>query len=76
MIVEAFVAQGARVHLCDVNHEALAEMAALSPSIVAEHVDLADADALDAWLLAAIADRVWRQISARPAPSGPKIVIE
>ena len=56
VIVEAFVAQGARVHLCDVNHEALAEMAALSPSIVATRVDLADADALDAWLLAAIAD--------------------
>ena len=56
VIVEAFVAQGARVHLCDVNDDALAEVAALSPSIVATRVDLADADALDAWLLAAIAD--------------------
>ena len=56
VIAEAFVAQGARVHLCDVNDEALAEVAALSPSIVAKRVDLADADALDAWLLAAIAD--------------------
>ena len=46
VIVEAFVAQGARVHLCDVNDDALAEVAALSPSIVATRVDLADADAL------------------------------
>jgi NAD(P)-dependent dehydrogenase (short-subunit alcohol dehydrogenase family) len=55
-IVEAFVAQGARVHLCDVNDAALADVAALSPSVVATRVDLADAEALDAWLMTAIAD--------------------
>ena len=33
-------------------------------------------DGAHAQAFAAIADRVWRQISARPAPSGPKIVIE
>lgn len=49
-VVEAFVAGGARVELCDVNDEALASVAAVSPSIGASRVDLADEAAIDAWL--------------------------
>ncbi|MEY4339013.1 MAG: hypothetical protein RLZ14_863 [Actinomycetota bacterium] len=56
VVVDAFVAQGARVHLCDVNDEALAEVAASSPLVTATKVDLGDPEALDGWLLAAIAD--------------------
>lgn len=56
VVAEAFVAQGARVHLCDVNEQALDEIAAVSPLITATRVDLADAEALDAWLVSAIAD--------------------
>lgn len=56
VVAEAFVGQGARVHLCDVNEEALAEVSALSPLVSASRVDLADADELDAWLQASIAD--------------------
>ncbi|MEY4174486.1 MAG: hypothetical protein RI900_1651 [Actinomycetota bacterium] len=56
VVAEAFVAQGARVHLCDVNEQALDEIAAVSPLITARRVDLADVDELDAWLQASIAD--------------------
>jgi NAD(P)-dependent dehydrogenase (short-subunit alcohol dehydrogenase family) len=56
VVVDAFVAQGARVHLCDVDERALAEVAASSPLVTASRVDLTDADAVDAWVLAAIAD--------------------
>ena len=35
VVAEAFVGQGARVHLCDVNEEALAEVSALSPLVSA-----------------------------------------
>jgi NAD(P)-dependent dehydrogenase (short-subunit alcohol dehydrogenase family) len=56
VVAEAFVAQGARVHLCDVNEVALAEVRAALPGVVASHVDLSDGEALDAWIVAAIAD--------------------
>jgi len=56
VVAEAFVAQGARVHLCDVNEAALAEVSSVSPLITASRVDLADVDELDAWLQASIAD--------------------
>jgi NAD(P)-dependent dehydrogenase (short-subunit alcohol dehydrogenase family) len=55
VVVDAFVAQGATVHLCDVNDDGLAEVAASSPLVTATKVDLADSDALDAWLHATIA---------------------
>jgi NAD(P)-dependent dehydrogenase (short-subunit alcohol dehydrogenase family) len=54
VVAEAFAAQGARVHLCDVDEAALAEVRAALPDVVATRVDLADGDALDAWILAAI----------------------
>ena len=55
-VVAAFVAQGARVHLCDVNEVALAECRAYSPLVTASKVDLADAIAVDAWMDLAIDD--------------------
>jgi NAD(P)-dependent dehydrogenase (short-subunit alcohol dehydrogenase family) len=55
-IAEAFVHQGARVHVCDVDDAALARIRSECPGVVATHVDLLDGDAIDAWLSAAIAD--------------------
>jgi NAD(P)-dependent dehydrogenase (short-subunit alcohol dehydrogenase family) len=55
-VVAAFVGQGARVHLCDLDGAALAEVRAMSPLITATRVDLADPDAVDAWLDRALAD--------------------
>ena len=55
-IADAFVAQGARVHLCDVDERALADAAAASPLVTATRVNLADAVELDRWLDLAIAD--------------------
>lgn len=55
VVAEAFVRQGATVHLCDVNEAALAETReALGASVVASAVDLADPVALDGWLDASI----------------------
>jgi NAD(P)-dependent dehydrogenase (short-subunit alcohol dehydrogenase family) len=56
VVAGAFAAQGARIHLCDVNDEALAEAAAALPNAVVTRVDLADGDAVDRWVQAAIAD--------------------
>ena len=54
VVAEAFVGQGAKVHLCDVNEAALAEVSSALPGVVASKVDLSDADALDAWIGGAI----------------------
>ena len=56
VIAEAFIAQGARVHLCDVNDAALADAQAALPTAVVTKVDLADGDAVDRWMQAALAD--------------------
>jgi short-subunit dehydrogenase involved in D-alanine esterification of teichoic acids len=45
VVAAAFVAQGAQVHLCDVNEAALAEVRSSLPGVVATKVDLADAEA-------------------------------
>ena len=56
VVVEAFVAAGAVVHLCDVNEAALADVRhSLGESVVASRVDLADASALAAWLDSTVA---------------------
>jgi NAD(P)-dependent dehydrogenase (short-subunit alcohol dehydrogenase family) len=55
-IADAFVAQGARVHLCDLDDRALADAAASSPLVTATRVNLADAVEIDRWLDLAIAD--------------------
>jgi NAD(P)-dependent dehydrogenase (short-subunit alcohol dehydrogenase family) len=50
VVAGAFAAQGARVHLCDVNNDALEEVRAAVPGVVAAKVDLADSDAVGAWM--------------------------
>lgn len=55
-IAAAFIADGARVHVCDVDAAALADFRSSFPTAAATQVDLADGGALDAWLDAAIAD--------------------
>jgi NAD(P)-dependent dehydrogenase (short-subunit alcohol dehydrogenase family) len=55
-MVAAFVAQGERIHICDVDERALASFRHDFPSVSARQVDLADAAALGAWMDAAIAD--------------------
>ena len=52
-IVEAFLAEGARVATCDVNDAALAS---LPPEVFARHVDVGDAAALRGFMAEAIAD--------------------
>jgi NAD(P)-dependent dehydrogenase (short-subunit alcohol dehydrogenase family) len=46
-IVEALLAAGARVHLCDVNEDALAEVAAALPTVSASRADVADEGNVD-----------------------------
>jgi NAD(P)-dependent dehydrogenase (short-subunit alcohol dehydrogenase family) len=53
---EAFLRAGATVHVCDVDRGAVAACASAGPALRATQVDLADADALTAWLDTAIAD--------------------
>ncbi len=55
VVAGAFAAQGAQVQLCDVDDAALAAVRAELPGVAATKVDLADGDALDAWLDAAVA---------------------
>jgi NAD(P)-dependent dehydrogenase (short-subunit alcohol dehydrogenase family) len=50
VVADAFVRQGARVHLCDVDEAAVADAGASSPLITASRVDLADAEAIERWL--------------------------
>lgn len=55
-IASAFIGQGARVHVCDVDEAALTAFRADFPSAAAAAVDLADGDAFDAWLDDALDD--------------------
>lgn len=55
-IAGAFIDRGARVHVCDVDEQAIASFRAEFPTAVASMVDLADGEALDGWLDAALAD--------------------
>jgi NAD(P)-dependent dehydrogenase (short-subunit alcohol dehydrogenase family) len=56
VVAGAFIAQGDRVHLCDIDERALAAVREELPHAVATRVDLADSDAVDAWVQAAVAD--------------------
>jgi NAD(P)-dependent dehydrogenase (short-subunit alcohol dehydrogenase family) len=53
---DAFLQAGAVVHVCDVDPAAVAACANAGPALRATQVDLADTDALTAWLDAAVAD--------------------
>lgn len=55
-IAAAFVAGGARVHICDVNTAALTDFRQDFPSATAAEVDLRNALAIDEWILAALQD--------------------
>ena len=55
VIAERLVAEGAAVFVCDLDGEALA---ALPPAIVGAQVDVADPDAVDAWLGPIVADGI------------------
>ncbi|MGI9413214.1 MAG: SDR family oxidoreductase [Hyphomicrobiales bacterium] len=55
-IAERFADQGARVHVCDVDDEALETIPADNRAITAAHVDVTEEDAVDRWFDAALAD--------------------
>ncbi len=55
VIAERLVAEGAVVFVCDLDDRALA---ALPPAIVGANVDVADPDAVDAWLGPIVADGI------------------
>jgi NAD(P)-dependent dehydrogenase (short-subunit alcohol dehydrogenase family) len=55
-IAAAFIGNGARVHICDVDASALASFRTEFPGAVATRVDLCDGAAIDAWVDAAVAD--------------------
>lgn len=55
-IARAFVREGARVHVCDVDAKALAAVPALLPGVKATACDVADRDGVGRFFEAAIAD--------------------
>ncbi len=55
-IAAAFLANGARVHLCDVDPAALLHFREEFPEAVVSQVDLSDGAAIDAWMDQALAD--------------------
>lgn len=55
-IAEAFAATGARVHICDVNEEALGKFRLAYPDIAATHVNVRNENEVDAWFDAALED--------------------
>lgn len=55
-IAKAFAENGARVHVCDVDADALGEVAKKHPQITARQLDVADEDAIGCWFDGAVAD--------------------
>lgn len=55
-IARAFAAEGAKVHICDVNEEALAKFRAEFPAITASKVNVRNEGEIDAWFDAALKD--------------------
>jgi NAD(P)-dependent dehydrogenase (short-subunit alcohol dehydrogenase family) len=55
-IAAAFVATGARVHVCDVDPGALDDFRDAHPTATASHVDLRDHSAVEEWIVAALTD--------------------
>ena len=56
VVAGAFVAQGDLVHLCDIDERALEAVRTELPSVRATRVDLADGEAVDEWVQAALAE--------------------
>ena len=55
-IAERFAEQGARVHVCDVDDDALDTIPEDNSAIAAAHVDVTDEDAVNDWFDAALGD--------------------
>ncbi len=55
-IAKAFAAEGAKVHICDVNEEALASFREEFPEIAATHVNVRSEGEIDAWFDEALED--------------------
>ena len=55
-IAKAFAAEGAKVHICDVNEEALATFREEFPEIAATHVNVRSEGEIDAWFDDALDD--------------------
>jgi NAD(P)-dependent dehydrogenase (short-subunit alcohol dehydrogenase family) len=55
-IAKAFAAEGAKVHICDVNEEALADFREEFPDIAATHVNVRSEGEIDAWFDDALDD--------------------
>jgi len=55
-IARAFAADGAKVHICDVNEEALKSFRAENPEIAATRVDVANEGEVEAWFDDALED--------------------
>ena len=55
-IAKAFAAEGARVHICDVNEQALARFREDFPEIAATHVNVRSEGEIDAWFDDALED--------------------
>jgi len=55
-IAKAFADNGAKVHICDVDEQALGEVAKQYPQISARRVDLTDEEAIDHWFDDALGD--------------------
>ena len=76
VIAAAFAAEGARVHVCDVDSDALA-VAGEIPGVVPARVDVADEAALDHWLEGAIAELGGVDVLVNNAgTSGPTAPVE
>jgi NAD(P)-dependent dehydrogenase (short-subunit alcohol dehydrogenase family) len=55
-IAESFAADGARLHICDVEETALKDFRVRNPQVAAMHVDVSRQSELDAWFDTALAD--------------------
>lgn len=55
-IAKAFAAEGAKVHICDVNEEALVQFREEFPEIAATHVNVRNEGGIDAWFDDALDD--------------------
>jgi len=76
-VAAAFLARGARVHVCDILPERVAEMAARHPGIGTGVVDVADAQAVEAYVARAVAEMGGLTILVNNAGiAGPAAAVE
>lgn len=76
-IARAFAAQGAKVHICDVNEDALAKFRAEFPDIAASKVNVRNEGEIDAWFDDALDDLGGLDVMVNNAGiKGPTAAIE